>query len=164
MGWIPWKKSTESSKPLEPTPVEEPVLLEDIPPAFPQPPPTTPTKERHAVSGILSNISRDDFSKMPEMPCFRGAVLSGISSLGAITTVMLFFKHPMLRACNWGVASGVLGSIISWEWCQSNVKRERLFADKAKSEFQQRKHYSKKEGMSEEEKKKVFASRAEKDN
>ncbi|KAK9721620.1 hypothetical protein K7432_003280 [Basidiobolus ranarum] len=78
------------------------------------------TPEQHAatVSDAVKSISVKDFSKAPQMPCFRDSVLYGIGSGTGLGVGHFLLKKSIKPACNWAVGGFALVSILSWEVCQ----------------------------------------------
>lgn len=140
MVW-PFNRSKEEEpkeeKPVERTapkrssqPKDQKLLLEDTQPRFNNgaKPNNLPIKE------AITSIKTDDFKfgNLVSIPCFRTALLTGISSMGVLGTMIFIFQKSPRKASNWAVGGFFLGSTFSWEQCRYKRRKEFEFAEKAR--------------------------------
>ncbi|KAI0397562.1 hypothetical protein F5Y17DRAFT_348584 [Xylariaceae sp. FL0594] len=87
----------------------------------------------------FESIKREDFLKLHQIPCAREGLLTGIGA-GAVTGVGRYLtgaKAP--KAANWAFGAFLLGSIIQWEYCQAQRRKERAAMARAVEIMDQRK-------------------------
>ncbi|KAF2964141.1 hypothetical protein GQX73_g9424 [Xylaria multiplex] len=73
----------------------------------------------------MQSIKYDDFLRIHQIPCAREGLMTGIGA-GAVVGVGRFFtgaKAP--KAANWAFGGFLLGSVIQWEYCQAQRRKER---------------------------------------
>jgi len=66
----------------------------------------------------------DDFQRLPEMPCARNSLLSGIASGAGIGFIRAMNTSPFV-ASNWAVGTFMVISLGTWTICQKNLEAER---------------------------------------
>ncbi|KAG5518337.1 hypothetical protein PMAC_003134 [Pneumocystis sp. 'macacae'] len=65
---------------------------------------------------MFFNIS--EIFNVHRIPCFQNAILYGIASGIAMSTIRIIFQAPIIKACHSGIATFCGISIISWEGCR----------------------------------------------
>lgn len=121
-GW--WRK--DESKPTEPD--SKPQMLEDLPPKFEdnvEDAVKTQERARPSLRRALKSISTDDFKSMPQMPCFRTAMLTGMGMGIVAGTVVLVARRSTSRAVNWMCGGFAVGSVVTWEQCRFRINRSK---------------------------------------
>ncbi|CCJ31358.1 unnamed protein product [Pneumocystis jirovecii] len=85
---------------------------------------------------MFLNIS--DILNVHRIPCFQNAILYGIASGVAMSTIRIIFQAPIIKACHSGVATFCGISIVSWEGCRyqryMKKKNMRVIVDKDSKE------------------------------
>ncbi|SAM73046.1 uncharacterized protein UBRO_20493 [Ustilago bromivora] len=79
------------------------------------------TKLRAAIASI---DPVKDFCRIPNMPCARGSLLTGMATAAGVTGISLVAGRGLRRGLNWGVGSFCFVAIASWEICRRNRKAE----------------------------------------
>lgn len=133
-GW--WRKDDNKKKEEA-----EPTLLEDLPPAFEDHSAKKPNIEDlklPSLSQTVGNIGVEDFKQLPQIPCFRNAMLTGLGIGATAASVMFVSKRVVSRSVNWGVGGFIIGSIITWEQCRFRMYRSRRNVEKAKALYRHR--------------------------
>ncbi|KAG4301218.1 hypothetical protein PCANB_002462 [Pneumocystis canis] len=59
-----------------------------------------------------------DIFNVYHIPCFKNAILYGITSGTIISVLRIIFKVPIIKACHSGIATFCGVSIMSWEGCR----------------------------------------------
>ncbi|KAJ1983543.1 hypothetical protein H4R33_004709 [Dimargaris cristalligena] len=127
-------------------PDEVPPTQTPPPPAGSESPPTTnplPEDEKDPLQKIeelrkmsqadkykaaFKMLSKDDFNRVHEMPCFRDGFLYGMTG-GAVLGALRFLQRGnVMSACNWAVGGTCALALISHEVClyQRRAQLERI--------------------------------------
>ncbi|GAP84997.1 putative mitochondrial cytochrome c oxidase protein 20-like protein [Rosellinia necatrix] len=73
----------------------------------------------------MQSIKSDDFLKVHQIPCAREGFMTGIGA-GAVVGVGRFVAGARApKAANWAFGAFLLGSVIQWEYCQVQRRKER---------------------------------------
>ncbi|KAI0534723.1 hypothetical protein GGR58DRAFT_44099 [Xylaria digitata] len=73
----------------------------------------------------MQSIKSDDFLRIHQIPCAREGLMTGIGA-GAVVGVGRFFTGARApKAANWAFGAFLLGSVIQWEYCQAQRRKER---------------------------------------
>jgi len=109
---------------------EQPLLLEETEPRFNN----GPAKPRFPLKQAVDSIKPEEFSfqAFVKIPCFREALMTGISSLAVLGTIIFIAQKSPKKATNWAFGGFLLGSTVSWEQCRSKRRKEMEFAAKAR--------------------------------
>ncbi|KAI1424232.1 hypothetical protein F5Y12DRAFT_467814 [Xylaria sp. FL1777] len=85
-----------------------------------------PTREpRPTFKEGVRSIKSDDFFKIHHIPCAREGLMTGIGG-GAVVGVGRYLTGARAsKAANWAFGAFVLGSVIQWEYCQAQRRKER---------------------------------------
>ncbi|KJZ77608.1 hypothetical protein HIM_02785 [Hirsutella minnesotensis 3608] len=81
---------------------------------------------RPTLSNALSTIKKEDFLNVAATPCARQGFLVGIGSGAGLGGLKFVLQGNATKAANWGVGMFVLGSILSYEYCQFQRRAERI--------------------------------------
>ncbi|KAI0516943.1 hypothetical protein F5B22DRAFT_646288 [Xylaria bambusicola] len=73
----------------------------------------------------IESIKSDDFLKVHHIPCAREGLMTGIGA-GAVLGMGRYFTGARApKAANWAFGAFLLGSIVQWEYCQAQRRKER---------------------------------------
>ena len=117
-GW--WRRDEPPKQP------EKPQMLDDLPPKFDDDVEGAQKAQqlvRPKLSQILQSLSWQDFQQIPQMPCFRNAMLTGFGMGGVAGVVTLVSRRNVTRTLNWSLMGFLVGSIVSWEQCRFRLMR-----------------------------------------
>ncbi|KAI1174775.1 hypothetical protein F4777DRAFT_579667 [Nemania sp. FL0916] len=95
----------------------------NIPPAGAKEAPSRPAMPSFK-EGVQS-IKPGDFFSIHRLPCAREGFLTGIGAATVIGAGRYVVGGKAFKAANWAVGSFMLGSVIQWEVCQAQRRRER---------------------------------------
>ncbi|KAI0813708.1 hypothetical protein GGR55DRAFT_676642 [Xylaria sp. FL0064] len=85
-----------------------------------------PTKQpRPTIKDGFQSIKSDDFLKLHHIPCAREGLMTGIGAGAVIGTGRYFIGGRASKAANWAFGAFLLGSIVQWEYCQAQRRKER---------------------------------------
>ncbi|KAI0205920.1 hypothetical protein F4808DRAFT_184898 [Astrocystis sublimbata] len=95
-------------------------------------PPTTgpegqqpPRAPRPTFRDGVQSIQKDDFFRLHHIPCAREGFMTGIGA-GAVVGAGRFITGARApKAANWAFGAFFLGSIVQWEYCQAQRRKER---------------------------------------
>ncbi|KAF7555744.1 hypothetical protein G7046_g6486 [Stylonectria norvegica] len=87
---------------------------------------STTNNSRPTVSEAVSMIKKDDFVNLPNTPCARQGLLTGIASGAGVGGLRFVLGGNATKAANWAVGFFVLGSVASFEYCQFLRRSERI--------------------------------------
>lgn len=121
-GWWNKEKKIELSEPSEPQ------LLDDLPPKFEDYAEQKIKEEQLAglsLSQTLNKIGVEDFVNLPQVPCFRNAMLTGMGMGLTVGAVTFASRRSVSRATNWLFGGFLVGSIVSWEQCRFRMMRSK---------------------------------------
>lgn len=138
-GW--WKSDPKTSVPA---PAPESQLLEDRPPKFEDDVESAAALRRAANPTVIDTVKKigiDDFKNINSIPCFRQAIMTGVS-IGAVTGLVLYVSRRPSKAAHWGMGGFLLGSVVSWEQCRFRMHEGKKSMQKAREVY--RKHESEK--------------------
>ncbi|KAI1438068.1 hypothetical protein GGR50DRAFT_691545 [Xylaria sp. CBS 124048] len=80
---------------------------------------------RPTLKDGIQTIKTDDFFKVHQIPCAREGLMTGIGA-GVVLGIGRYVtgaKAP--KAANWAFGAFLLGSVIQWEYCQAQRRKER---------------------------------------
>ncbi|KAI0968380.1 hypothetical protein F4678DRAFT_198788 [Xylaria arbuscula] len=80
---------------------------------------------RPTIKEGFQSIKSDDFLKLHHIPCARDGLMTGIGAGAAIGAGRYFTGAKAPKAANWAFGAFLLGSIIQWEYCQVQRRKER---------------------------------------
>ncbi|KAI1274220.1 hypothetical protein F5Y07DRAFT_401510 [Xylaria sp. FL0933] len=85
-----------------------------------------PTKQpRPTIKEGFQSIKSDDFLKLHHIPCAREGLMTGIGAGAVVGTGRYFTGARASKAANWAFGAFLLGSIVQWEYCQVQRRKER---------------------------------------
>lgn len=143
-GW--WK---DDKKPGPPEP-SEPQMLDDLPPKFEDNAEQKMKEQqlaRLSLSQTINKLGVDDFTNLPQVPCFRNAMLTGMGMGLTAGAVIFVSRRSVSRATNWLFGGFLVGSIVSWEQCRFRMLRGKRNVRQAQEVY---KHKEKAEGTQDE--------------
>ncbi|CAJ2509441.1 Uu.00g144670.m01.CDS01 [Anthostomella pinea] len=73
----------------------------------------------------LQSIQSTDFLNIHKVPCAREGFITGIGAGAAVGVGSYLVGGRIPRAANWAAGTFLLGSIIQWEYCQAQRRKER---------------------------------------
>ncbi|KAI3331028.1 hypothetical protein F4824DRAFT_504439 [Ustulina deusta] len=73
----------------------------------------------------FQSISSADFFKIHQIPCAREGLMTGIVAGTAVGMGRSFTGARAPKAANWAFGGFLLGSVIQWEYCQVQRRKER---------------------------------------
>ncbi|KAI0471420.1 hypothetical protein F4859DRAFT_515636 [Xylaria cf. heliscus] len=73
----------------------------------------------------VQSIKSEDFLKLHQIPCAREGLLTGIGAGTVIGAGRYLVGANTPKAANWAFGGFVLGSLIQWEYCQAQRRKER---------------------------------------
>ncbi|KFA62029.1 hypothetical protein S40285_02150 [Stachybotrys chlorohalonatus IBT 40285] len=85
-----------------------------------------PPPGKTSVQQVLSEIKPDDFAKIGSTPCAGQGFLSGIGAGAGLGGLRFIQKGSLKGSANWAVGAFLLGSIVSYEYCQYRRRAERI--------------------------------------
>jgi cytochrome c oxidase assembly protein subunit 20 len=97
-------------------PLEHSAVPEGSAPVTTQPP---------SLSEAVGSIKKEDFMNLPNTPCSRNGLLTGIATGAGIGGLRFVLKGTPVSAANWAVGFFILGSTASYEYCQYLRRAER---------------------------------------
>ncbi|KAI9147723.1 Cytochrome c oxidase protein 20 [Paramyrothecium foliicola] len=86
--------------------------------------PVTPPA-RATLSETMSSITKDDFLNVPNTPCSREGLLTGIATGAGVGGLKFVIHGKAKSAANWAVGFFILASTASYEYCQYRRRAER---------------------------------------
>ncbi|KAI3325781.1 hypothetical protein HD806DRAFT_456758 [Xylariaceae sp. AK1471] len=73
----------------------------------------------------VQSIKSDDFLRIHQIPCAREGLMTGIGA-GAVMGMGRYIVGARApKAANWAFGAFLLGSVIQWEYCQAQRRKER---------------------------------------
>ncbi|KAI8633528.1 hypothetical protein F5Y19DRAFT_244860 [Xylariaceae sp. FL1651] len=72
----------------------------------------------------IKSIKTDDFLRIHQIPCAREGFMTGIGAGAAVGMGRYFVGATAPRAANWAFGAFLLGSVIQWEYCQAQRRKE----------------------------------------
>ncbi|KAI0427471.1 hypothetical protein F5Y09DRAFT_29785 [Xylaria sp. FL1042] len=85
-----------------------------------------PTKQpRPTIKEGFESIKSDDFLKIHHIPCAREGLMTGIGAGTVVGAGRYFTGARAPKAANWAFGAFLLGSIVQWEYCQAQRRKER---------------------------------------
>ncbi|KAK0384495.1 hypothetical protein NLU13_8581 [Sarocladium strictum] len=76
------------------------------------------------ISDAVASINKDSFWSLPQKPCVRQSLMTGIGAGAAIIGVAMVARGRLRKAINTGVYSGVGITWASYEYCQYQKRQE----------------------------------------
>ncbi|KAI1129803.1 hypothetical protein F5Y10DRAFT_145676 [Nemania abortiva] len=73
----------------------------------------------------VQSIKSDDFLKIHHIPCAREGFMTGIGAGTVVGMGRYFVGARAPKAANWAFGAFLLGSVIQWEYCQAQRRKER---------------------------------------
>ncbi|KAJ8112873.1 hypothetical protein ONZ43_g5287 [Nemania bipapillata] len=73
----------------------------------------------------IDSIKSDDFFSVHKIPCAREGFMTGIGAGTVVGMGRYFVGARAPKAANWAFGAFILGSIIQWEYCQAQRRKER---------------------------------------
>ncbi|TRX95726.1 hypothetical protein FHL15_003280 [Xylaria flabelliformis] len=73
----------------------------------------------------MQSIKSDDFFRVHQIPCAREGFMTGIGAGAAVGVGRYFVGARASKAANWAFGAFLLGSVIQWEYCQAQRRKER---------------------------------------
>jgi cytochrome c oxidase assembly protein subunit 20 len=86
--------------------------------------PLVPTN-RPSLSEVVSSLGKDDFMNVPNKPCSREGLMTGIATGAGIGGLRFVVNGKAKSAANWAVGFFILASTVSYEYCQYRRRAER---------------------------------------
>ncbi|KAI1817030.1 hypothetical protein GGS20DRAFT_120732 [Poronia punctata] len=80
---------------------------------------------RPTFKEAFESISSEDFFKIHQIPCAREGLMTGIGAGTAFGMGRYIVGANAPKAANWAFGAFMLGSIIQWEYCQAQRRKER---------------------------------------
>ncbi|KAI9164433.1 hypothetical protein H9P43_008284 [Blastocladiella emersonii ATCC 22665] len=77
------------------------------------------------VVDIVKKLTVDDFKNVGQYPCARSSLLYGIGTGFGAGVLRFAYKGQVLSASNYAVASFCAVSLVSWEVCRYQLKKQR---------------------------------------
>ncbi|QPG93637.1 hypothetical protein C2857_001327 [Epichloe festucae Fl1] len=81
---------------------------------------------RPTVSEAVGMIKTDDFVNVHNTPCARQGFLTGIAAGAGVGGLKFVLRGNAVKAANWAVGMFILGSTLSYEYCQYLRRAERI--------------------------------------
>ncbi|KAG6035968.1 hypothetical protein E4U41_005854 [Claviceps citrina] len=78
------------------------------------------------ISGAIGMIKTDDFTNVHNTPCARQGFIAGIAAGAGAGGLKFVLRGNAIKAANWAVGVFILGSTLSYEYCQYLRRAERL--------------------------------------
>ncbi|KAI1822569.1 hypothetical protein F4861DRAFT_540846 [Xylaria intraflava] len=85
-------------------------------------PPQKP--KRPTFTDGVQSIKSDDFFRVHQMPCARDGFMTGIGAGTVVGAVRYIAGARVPKAANWACGAFLLGSIIQYEYCQAQRRKE----------------------------------------
>ncbi|KAI0186403.1 hypothetical protein EV127DRAFT_173026 [Xylaria flabelliformis] len=73
----------------------------------------------------MQSIKSDDFFSVHRIPCAREGFMTGIGAGAAVGAGRYIVGARAPKAANWAFGAFLLGSVIQWEYCQAQRRKER---------------------------------------
>ncbi|GAW13369.1 hypothetical protein ANO14919_027530 [Xylariales sp. No.14919] len=73
----------------------------------------------------VQSIKSDDFLIIHQIPCAREGLMTGIGAGAVVGAGRYFTGARVPKAANWAMGAFLLGSIVQWEYCQMQRRKER---------------------------------------
>ncbi|KAI0551537.1 hypothetical protein F4679DRAFT_130234 [Xylaria curta] len=73
----------------------------------------------------VQSIKSDDFFRVHQIPCAREGFMTGIGAGAAVGVGRYIVGARAPKAANWAFGAFILGSVIQWEYCQAQRRKER---------------------------------------
>ncbi|KYK54848.1 hypothetical protein DCS_06809 [Drechmeria coniospora] len=87
---------------------------------------TAAANARPTISEAVSMIKTEDFATVATTPCARQGFLAGIASGAGLGGLKFVLHGNATKAANWAVGFFLLGSTLSYEYCQYRRRAERI--------------------------------------
>ena len=101
------------------TPTEPPASTSESPSD------TTPqSSKRPSITDAAQIIKPADFLTVHQAPCARQGFMSGIGGGVAVMGLRWTIGSPVMKAANWGVGTFVAASVMGWEFCRYQRRKE----------------------------------------
>ncbi|KAG6013955.1 hypothetical protein E4U54_006073 [Claviceps lovelessii] len=81
---------------------------------------------RPTISEAVGMIKTDDFTNVHNTPCARQGFIAGIAGGAGVGGLKFVLKGNAVKAANWAVGTFILGSMVSYEYCQYLRRAERI--------------------------------------
>ncbi|KAG6193423.1 hypothetical protein E4U46_001882 [Claviceps purpurea] len=78
-----------------------------------------------SLSEVVGSLKKDDFTDLYKTPCARQGTLTGIAVGAGAGGLRFVLKADAVKAANMAVGVFVLGSVLSYEYCQYLRRVER---------------------------------------
>ncbi|KAG6010557.1 hypothetical protein E4U21_005910 [Claviceps maximensis] len=89
--------------------------------------PTAPNPNaRPTISEAVGMIKTDDFANVHNTPCARQGFITGIAAGAGVGGLKFVLRGNVPKAANWAVGTFILGSMVSYEYCQYLRRAERI--------------------------------------
>ncbi|TGJ84576.1 hypothetical protein E0Z10_g4213 [Xylaria hypoxylon] len=72
----------------------------------------------------VQSIKSNDFLRIHQIPCAREGLMTGIGAGAAVGMGRYFVGARAPKAANWAFVAFLLGSVIQWEYCQAQRRKE----------------------------------------
>ncbi|KAJ6441016.1 Cox20/FAM36A [Purpureocillium lavendulum] len=87
----------------------------------------TPSPQgRPTLTDAVATIKSEDFVNVASTPCARNGFLTGIASGAGVGGLKFVLQGNAIKAANWAVGIFVLGSTLSYEYCQYQRRVEKI--------------------------------------
>ncbi|KAI1748683.1 hypothetical protein F4782DRAFT_534123 [Xylaria castorea] len=73
----------------------------------------------------MQTITSGDFFRVHQIPCAREGFMTGIGAGVAVGAGRYIVGARAPRAANWAFGAFILGSVIQWEYCQAQKRKQR---------------------------------------
>ncbi|KAI1186777.1 hypothetical protein F5B17DRAFT_347908 [Nemania serpens] len=73
----------------------------------------------------VQSIKSDDWTKIHQIPCAREGFMTGIGAGTAVGMGRYVVGAKVPKAANWACGAFILGSVVQWEYCQAQRRKER---------------------------------------
>ncbi|KAI1108160.1 hypothetical protein F5Y14DRAFT_108225 [Nemania sp. NC0429] len=83
------------------------------------------TLSRPTFKDGVQSIKSDDWTKIHHIPCAREGFMTGIGAGTVVGAGRYFVGAKVPKAANWACGAFVLGSVVQWEYCQAQRRKER---------------------------------------
>ncbi|KAG5951562.1 hypothetical protein E4U53_002816 [Claviceps sorghi] len=86
----------------------------------------TNANARPTISDAVGMIKPDDFTNVHNTPCARQGFIAGIAAGTGVGGLKFVLRGNAVKAANWAVGTFILGSMVSYEYCQYLRRAERI--------------------------------------
>ncbi|KAI1259618.1 hypothetical protein F5Y18DRAFT_433082 [Xylariaceae sp. FL1019] len=105
--------------------VKKPQIYEVFNAPTPSETQTQKPEPRPTMKDAFDSIKTDEFLTIHQLPCAREGFMTGIGAGVAVGAGRYFVGGKAPKAANWAFGAFFLGSIIQWEYCQAQRRKER---------------------------------------